>query len=113
MYGPVSSSLVKLRAEVDTQPDENGRIRFRGSAPYALFMPWQQDFTPMTHGRGSMRVWMERYAPCPNQEQIVSAAGYDPLADDTPDSVFCAHGAGFRVSWEYVKDHAHLSHEGL
>ena len=36
--------------------------------------------------------------------------GYDPEADteNTPDSVFCAHGAGFNVKWDQVKDYMHL-----
>ena len=36
--------------------------------------------------------------------------GYDPEADleNTPDSVFCAHGAGFTVKWNQVKDYMHL-----
>ena len=35
---------------------------------------------------------------------------YDPVADleNTPDSVFCAHGAGFNVRWDQVPDFMHL-----
>ena len=50
------------------------------------------------------------YAPCHNQEEVVAEIGYDPEADveNTPDSVFCAHGAGFNVKWNEVKNHMHL-----
>ena len=36
---------------------------------------------------------------------------YDPEADleNTPDSVFCAHGAGFTVKWDRVPEYMHLS----
>ena len=39
--------------------------------------------------------------------------GYDPEADtDNPTgSVFCAHGAGFTVSWDQVEDYMHV--EGI
>ena len=113
LYGTVSSALTRLRADVEVQTRTDGRMCFRGTAAYALFMPWQADFTPLTHGRGSLRVWMDHYAPCHNTDEVVAAAHYEPLADDTPDSVFCAHGAGFRVAWDHVVDFAHLSHEGL
>ena len=37
------------------------------------------------------------------------AAAYDPTADveNTPDSVFCSHGAGYVVKWDEVPEHAH------
>ena len=40
----------------------------------------------------------------------MKALAYDPEADleNTPDSVFCAHGAGFTVKWNRVKDYMHL-----
>ena len=41
----------------------------------------------------------------------LKASGYNPLADDTPDSVFCTHGAGFTVPWNEVKNYMHMSHE--
>ena len=64
-----------------------------------------------TRGRGSLQVWMNRYAPCKDQAAIVAASGYNPLADDTPDSVFCSHGAGFTVPWNEVKSYAHMTYE--
>jgi len=40
----------------------------------------------------------------------VEQMGYDPEADveNTPDSVFCAHGAGFTVKWDQVHEYMHL-----
>ena len=40
----------------------------------------------------------------------VEKLGYDPEADleNPPDSVFCAHGAGFTVKWHQVKEYMHL-----
>ena len=36
--------------------------------------------------------------------------GYDPErdVDNTPDSVFCGHGAGYAVKWDEVPAHAHV-----
>ena len=40
----------------------------------------------------------------------IEAAGYDPEADleNTADSVFCSHGAGYLVPWYQVKEYMHV-----
>ena len=44
------------------------------------------------------------------QSAVIAAADYDPEADpdNTPDSVFCAHGGGFTVKWDKVPEYMHL-----
>ena len=111
MYGPLAGALTRLQADVEIPEYEDDSVILRGECPYAVFAPWQEDFLSLTHGRGALRVWMSRYAPCRDQETIVEAAGYNPLADDTPDSVFCSHGAGFTVPWDQVRSYMHMSHE--
>ena len=39
--------------------------------------------------------------PCANQEEAAARFAYDPErdVDNTPDSVFCSHGAGVNVKW--------------
>jgi len=111
LYGSLAGALNRMQANVDMPEYEDESVILRGEAPYALFSAWQEDFLSLTHGRGSLRVWMSRYAPVRNQDDIVSAANYNPLADDSPDSVFCSHGAGFVVPWNEVNSHMHMSHE--
>ncbi len=111
MYGTLAGALNRLQAEVDLPEYEDDSVILRGEAPYALFAAWQEDFLSLTHGRSALRVWMSRYAPVRDQEAIVAAADYNPLADDSPDSVFCSHGAGFVVPWNEVHSHMHMSHE--
>jgi predicted RNA-binding protein with PIN domain len=50
------------------------------------------------------------YYPCHNQNEVVEATAYQPEGDleNTPDSVFCAHGAGFTVKWDQVPEYMHL-----
>jgi len=83
-------------------------VLLRGEAPYAAFAAWQADFLALTRGRGALCVWMSRYAPCREAEAVIAAAAYNPLADDTPDSVFCQHGAGVTVAWDHVREWAHV-----
>lgn len=111
MYGSLAGALNRMQAEVDLPEYEDDCVILNGEAPYAVFAPWQEEFLSLTHGRGALRVWMSRYAPARDQAAIVEASGYNPLADDTPDSVFCSHGAGFTVPWNEVKNYMHMSHE--
>nr|MBR4282039.1 TetM/TetW/TetO/TetS family tetracycline resistance ribosomal protection protein [Clostridia bacterium] len=111
MYGSLAGALNRMQAEIDLPEYDDDTVILRGEAPYAIFDPWQEDFLSLTHGRGTLRVWMSRYAPAREQAAIVEAAAYNPLADDTPDSVFCSHGAGFTVPWDEVRNYMHMSHE--
>ena len=111
LYGSLASALNRLQATTDAPEYEDDLVILRGEAPYAVFAPWQEDFLSLTHGRGALRVWMSRYAPTRDQAAIVESSAYNPLADDTPDSVFCSHGAGFTVPWNEVQNYMHMSHE--
>ena len=111
MYGALAGALNRMQADVDLPEYEDDAVILRGEAPYAIFAAWQEDFLSLTHGRGALRVWMSRYAPVREQDAIVQAANYNPLADDTPDSVFCSHGAGFVVPWDEVHNHMHMRHD--
>ena len=50
---------------------------------------------------------LSHYAPASNAEEVVEASGYNPLEADSPDSVFCSHGAGHVIPWNEVRSHAH------
>ena len=41
---------------------------------------------------------------------MIAEAGYNPEADatNTPNSVFCSHGAGHTIAWSEVAQHAHV-----
>lgn len=107
-YGTLAGALSRMKADLEPPEYEQDSVVIRGEAAYSLFGPWQEEFLRQTHGRGSLRLWMSRYAPCHNEAEVIEAAEYNPLADDTPDSVFCAKGAGFTVPWDEVRSYAHL-----
>ena len=113
MAGRVSASLAQLRAEAEAPVPSGQETLLCGEVRLSRFIPWQDDFPAFTRGRGSLSVAFSRYTPCEPRDQadIVAARQYNPLADDTPDSVFCAHGAGYTVSWDKVKDFAHCAYK--
>ena len=81
-----------------------------GTVPAGELGDYADQVAAYTQGKGQLQVALDGYAPCHNQEVVVAAATYDPEADldNTPDSVFCSHGAGFTVKWHEVKNYMHL-----
>jgi len=82
-----------------------------GYAPVAGLRDYWQEVTAYTRGRGRLSCTIRGYEPCHNQEEVAAAIGYDPERDvDNPaDSVFCAHGGGFNVKWDQVRDYMHVN----
>ena len=108
-YGRLAGDLSRMRAELEPPDYDGERVTLRGEAPFAALSGYQTEFLAATHGKGALTVRLSRYAPCREEDEarIVAAANYNPLADDTPDSVFCQKGAGFRVAWDHVREWAH------
>ncbi|MBB1079481.1 TetM/TetW/TetO/TetS family tetracycline resistance ribosomal protection protein [Limosilactobacillus sp. STM2_1] len=81
-----------------------------GKAPVALMIDYAKDVREYSHGQGQLDLVFNGYQPCHNAQEVISNANYDPVADlpNTPNSVFCAHGAGFPVSWDKVPTMAHF-----
>ena len=85
----------------------------QGRAPVATIGEYSREVASYTHGRGRFSCRFDGYFPCHNPETVTAETGYNPEADvaNTPDSVFCAHGAGFVVPWHQVTEYMHL--EGI
>ena len=108
-YGRLAGDLSRMRAQLEPPEYDGDRVTLRGEAPFAALSGYQTDFLAATRGKGALTVRLSRYAPCRDEDaaRIVAEANYNPLADDTPDSVFCQKGAGFRVAWDHVREWAH------
>ena len=84
-----------------------------GCAPVSTIGDYTRELISYTRGEGRIFCTADGYEPCHNQAEIVEQVGYDPEADldNTPHSVFCAHGAGFVVRWDEVDSYKHLEAE--
>jgi len=92
-------------------PETQGDLSvLKGLVPASELKDYADQVAAYTQGLGQLQISLNGYAPCHDQQAQVEAAAYDPEADleNTPDSVFCAHGAGFTVKWHQVKDYMHL-----
>jgi translation elongation factor EF-G len=109
LYGSIQGDLARIQADCEIPVYQEDTVIITGTCIYARFLPFQEQFSMRTHGTGSLRVHLDHEDPCHNTEQVVAEFQYQPLADDTPNSVFCSHGAGFTVNWDHVRDFAHLA----
>jgi predicted RNA-binding protein with PIN domain len=108
--GRAITDIRSMSGEFDA-PEAQGTIStLKGLVPAAELKDYADTLAAYTQGRGRLQLTLHGYLPCHNQEQVVAELGYDPESDleNTPDSVFCAHGAGFTVKWNQVKEHMHL-----
>ena len=82
----------------------------RGQVPAAEIRDYAETVAAYTQGLGRLQLTLRGYEVCHNAEAVIAQEDYDPEADveNTPDSVFCAHGAGFNVPWNQVKEYMHL-----
>ena len=81
-----------------------------GMAPVSQMRSYVQTVRAYTHGQGQLECIVAGYRPTVNAEKVIAERAYEPQADldNTPDSVFCAHGAGFPVPWDEVPQMMHV-----
>ncbi len=98
-----------IRQDETPAPDED-LVRLLGRAPLSLMQDYAGLMAAYTGGRGRLKTWPDGYDLCHDPAAVISEAAYDPEADreNPPDSVFCAHGAGFSVPWDQVPLYMHL-----
>ncbi len=108
--GRAITDIQRMQGSIQAPQSQDGMSLLRGKAPVATMQGYQTEVVSYTHGRGRLHCLLGGYEPCHNAEEVIARIGYDPEADlDNPTgSVFCAHGAGFVVSWDQVDSYAHV-----
>lgn len=108
--GRAMSDLQRMNATFSPPTVKGDKSIMTGSAPISKIGDYHGDVISYTHGMGKLRCSFLGYQPCQNQEEILAEIGYNPEGDieNTPDSVFCAHGSGFHVKWDEVFEYMHL-----
>ena len=92
------------------EENRQGQAVLTGQAPVAAMRGYQSEVISYTRGQGRLACTLKGYEPCHNSREIIEQTGYDPDRDteNPTGSVFCAHGAGFVVSWDRVKEYMHV-----
>lgn len=95
-----------------SSPESDGITAvINGRAPVFEMRSYAKDVMAYTKGKGKLSLFSDGYAPCHNAEKVIDAAKYNPESDiaNTPDSVFCSHGAGINVKWYDVEKYMHVT----
>lgn len=102
--GKAMADLQRMDCEFQPLPQEGGNTLLAGSGPVAALGDYARQVAAYTRGRGKLSLVPDGYRPCKHEQAIIAEKGYDPERDleNTPDSVFCSHGAGITVKWDQV-----------
>ncbi|MGI5897397.1 MAG: GTP-binding protein [Oscillospiraceae bacterium] len=110
LTGRILSDIQRMNGRYE--PPETGEttVTIHGRAPVACMMGYSEELTAFTKGKGRLSLAFDGYEPCHNANEIIAQKGYEPERDlaNTPDSVFCSHGAGYPVKWDQAAAHMHI-----
>ena len=108
--GRAINDLRAMGGSFGAPQDAADGVTLEGRCPVSAMQDYMSQVTAYTHGRGKLRCLPDGYDLCRNADAVIAALGYVPEADteNTPDSVFCSHGAGVNVKWNEVFTHMHL-----
>lgn len=110
MTGRAMTDLEQRSAVSQPPRMEEGMTILEGTAPVSAMQNYAREVSAYTKGYGRLSLVPRGYAPCHNTEEILAEKNYDPDrdAENPTGSVFCAHGAGFVVPWDQVKEYMHV-----
>lgn len=110
VIGRAMTDLEKRGGTFEIAGNKDGIAVLTGTAPAAAMQDYQTEVSAYTKGQGRLSMTLKGYFPCHNAEEVIGKADYDSERDleNPTGSVFCAHGAGFVVEWDKVKEYMHV-----
>lgn len=111
--GRAMTDIQQMNGTFDTPESFSEYSVLTGTAPVSKMRSYLSEVTAYTKGKGRLFCTVKGYYRCHNAEEVIKQIGYDPEHDteNTADSVFCSHGAGFNVKWNEVSNYQHLHPE--
>lgn len=112
MVGHAMADIQRMGGSFDSPEGDGEYMVLNGTAPVSEMRDYAMDVNAYTHGRGHINCVFSGYRQCHNADEVIEQSVYDPESDleNTPDSVFCAHGAGYPVKWYKVPEFMHLDY---
>ena len=110
LIGRGMTDIEKMNGKIGDTLHTGDKCVLIGKAPVFCIQNYQKEVMAYSKGEGKLSLTLGGYQPCHNTKEVCEKIGYDPMHDlgNPSDSVFCAHGAGFLVEWDLVKDYMHL-----
>ncbi len=109
--GRALSDLQRMCGEFEPPETVGENAVITGRVPASETADYSSELISYTRGKGRLSLTLEGYFPCHNAEQVIEQIGYDCDGDleNSADSVFCSHGAGYVVKWDEAPAHMHIS----
>ena len=110
MVGRAMTDIEKMKGSCEVSETDGQNTTLVGSAPVITMRNYQKEVLAYTKGHGRLFCRLKGYAPCHNADEVIMQMHYDPERDleNPTGSVFCAHGSGFLVTWDEVKNYMHI-----
>lgn len=110
MVGRAMTDIEKMHGSCEISQTNGEKTVLSGIAPVITMRNYQKEVIAYTKGLGKLFCSLIGYLPCHNTLEVMETIGYDSERDlaNPTGSVFCAHGAGFLVDWDKVKDYMHV-----
>lgn len=110
VVGKAMTDLEKRFGTFEMAGNAEGIAVLTGVVPAATMQDYQTEVHAYSKGQGRLFMTLKGYLPCHNAEEVIEKSGYDSERDleNPTGSVFCAHGAGFVVEWNKVKEYMHV-----
>lgn len=108
--GRVMTDIEQMSGKIKELSQEGDWSVVLGEAPASTLLEYPTMLTAFTSGKGRISMQLLGYDTCPNQQEVIEEACYDPCRDihNSPDSVFVSHTASDIVPWYEVEKHMHL-----
>ena len=108
--GRALSDIQKMCGSFEPPEAQGETTVIKGTAPVFEMRDYTNEVIAYTHGKGRLSCALKGYDVCHNEKEVIESIGYycDSDVENTADSVFCSHGAGYNVKWNEVKSHMHL-----
>ena len=108
--GRAMTDLDQMGATISLPQTRGELTKITGTVAANSIRNYHREIISYTHGLGKLTVKFSGYGVCHNAEKVIEEIGYsaDSDVENTADSVFCDHGAGFLVPWYEVENYMHL-----
>ncbi len=108
--GRAMTDLNNFGADISIPETRGNLSKLCGRVPASAIQNYQREIVEYSHGKGKLSLKFSGYDICHNAEKVIETFGYNADSDteNTADSIFCSHGAGFNVKWNEVSDYMHL-----
>ena len=110
LVGRVISDIIRMSGETESPQTLGETSVVRGICSVSELNGYYKELLSFSKGRAIVSYSFAGYGKCHNSDAVIEAIGYDRERDveNTADSVFCSHGAGFPVKWYDAEKYMHL-----